>query len=845
MPRADVLRKHGPETDPLGYSFRSGFWTILPFPAEGLEEIEIELIATLSNGHVSTSRLGKVRFRRRPVLEPVQPKVAPAARGAPLVAICMATYNPRMDLFRRQAESLRAQTHRNWLCVISDDDSRPDIQAAIRDELEGDDRFHFSASERRRGYYHNFERALSLVPREADLVSLCDQDDRWDPEKLERLHKALDPGTSLAYCDMRIVDPRGSLISPTYWTERRTNHTNLISLMVANTITAAATLFPRRLLDVALPFPERMGHAFHDHWLAMVALATGRIAYVDEPLYDYVQHGENAYGTSGARWPPRRLPRPPRPSRTAVSLGLLRWRSDYFHYACAMQLHADVLFLRAGQVLRGRKRRAVQLIRASKRPLASLVVAAWLWLRARGARLRRSPTMGMERLVARGLVWRLLIRSIGRLRRRNQEHHAQALPVPAPPSIEPDHERAPLREPPVAVEQITRKVAPLEIEVRHGAPKRVNVLIPTVDLDHFFGAYIGKFNLSRRLAEAGLRVRLVAVDPTILPSDWREQLGRYSGLKSLLDRVEVEFAPSREQLRLEVSSDDCFVATTSWTAHLAHRATTDLGRKRFIFVIQEYDALTYPVGTLGSVVREAYSHPHFAVFSTELLRGYFRRHRIGVYSNGKEEGNRASVAFQNAITDIAPPDPETLRGQRPRLLFYARPEAHAERNMFELGLIGLAEAIQAGVFRGKWEFHGVGAQRKGRIKITDEATLQLFPRRPQSSYRALLLEHCVGLSLMDTPHPSLVPLEMASAGMPVVTSTFENKTAESLRAISTNLIPVEPTVSGVRRGLAEAVHAVNDIEGRLRGTKVNWSRSWETSFDDAFIARVTEFVEGA
>ena len=38
--------------------------------------------------------------------------------------------------------------------------------------------------------------------------------------------------------------------------------------------------------------------------------------------------------------------------------------------------------------------------------------------------------------------------------------------------------------------------------------------------------------------------------------------------------------------------------------------------------------------------------------------------------------------------------------------------------------------------------------------------------------------------------------------MLVVTSTFENKTAESLRAISENLIPVEPTVDAIKGGLA-------------------------------------------
>ena len=33
---------------------------------------------------------------------------------------------------------------------------------------------------------------------------------------------------------------------------------------------------------------------------------------------------------------------------------------------------------------------------------------------------------------------------------------------------------------------------------------------------------------------------------------------------------------------------------------------------------------------------------------------------------------------------------------------------------------------------------------------------------------------------MYTPHPSLVPIEMASAGMATVTNSFENKTADAM-----------------------------------------------------------------
>jgi len=57
---------------------------------------------------------------------------------------------------------------------------------------------------------------------------------------------------------------------------------------------------------------------------------------------------------------------------------------------------------------------------------------------------------------------------------------------------------------------------------------------------------------------------------------------------------------------------------------------------------------------------------------------------------------------------------------------------------------------------------------------------------------------------MYTPHPSLVPIEMASAGMLVVTNTYANKTGEVLRAISPNIIGVSPTIEDVRLGLKES-----------------------------------------
>lgn len=57
----------------------------------------------------------------------------------------MATFDPPPDLFARQLESIRAQTYRNWVCILSDDCSAPERFAALREAVGDDPRFVISA----------------------------------------------------------------------------------------------------------------------------------------------------------------------------------------------------------------------------------------------------------------------------------------------------------------------------------------------------------------------------------------------------------------------------------------------------------------------------------------------------------------------------------------------------------------------------------------------------------------------------------------------------------------------------------------------------------------------------
>jgi hypothetical protein len=388
-------------------------------------------------------------------------------------------------------------------------------------------------------------------------------------------------------------------------------------------------------------------------------------------------------------------------------------------------------------------------------------------------------------------------------------------------------------------------VRPLELEIRSDAPPRVNLLVPTIDLDHFFGGYIAKLNLARRLADRGLRSRLVTVDHTPpLPRSWRRRIESYSGLDRLFDRLEVSFA--REEGPLEVSIADRFIATTWWTAHLAHGALRSLDAERFLYLIQEYEPFTFPMGAFAAAAEESYELPHLALFSTEFLREYFRNRRLGVFSEGAEAGERASASFDNAITRVESPSEHELATRRGRrLLFYARPEEHATRNMFEFGILALRRAVAEGVLGPDWELHGVGSVQPGdSVDLGQGAALEMLARRGQEEYAGLLRAHDVGLALMYTPHPSLVPIEMASAGMLTVTNSFENKTADALEAISRNLITVRPSVEGVCEGLREAVGGIEDYERRVGGSDVEWSRDWDDTFHPELMERVASFLEG-
>jgi Glycosyl transferase family 2 len=214
------------------------------------------------------------------------------------VAICMATYNPDPALLYRQIDSIRRQTLDGWHCFVRDDGSSKDGLEAVHEAFRGDPRITLFPGTDRLGVARNFAFLLGQeAVRRADYVALADQDDFWWATKLELMVDALRQSPNLvAHCDLRVVDRSGQVLVQSFRRSGPRAATSIAQAVFRNRIPGCSLLLRSDVLARALPFPDLGTGAYHDHWLAVVGLATGGLTYVDRPLVDYVQHSGNAVG---------------------------------------------------------------------------------------------------------------------------------------------------------------------------------------------------------------------------------------------------------------------------------------------------------------------------------------------------------------------------------------------------------------------------------------------------------------------------------------------------------------------------------------------------------------------
>jgi glycosyltransferase involved in cell wall biosynthesis/ADP-heptose:LPS heptosyltransferase len=274
------------------------------------------------------------------VLEEFREKIMPAVQiSLPLVSVVLATYNGEKYL-SDQLDSVIAQTYPNWEIICVDDGSRDATVSILEEYAARYPNIRIQANLSNLGYIRNFDLGCSLA--KGEFIALCDQDDRWHPEKIQAEMEAIGDHP-MAYCDSYIcnetLEERKGLISEKV---HYANIENCIQVAAFCRLYGHALLFRKSLYDSARPFLSCIPH---DWWLAFQATLKGSVVYVNRPLVFYRQHSSNVFGAVGGR--SRKDRQESLKERNRREISQIRERVEIFYTSCHPEMKEEKEILKS------------------------------------------------------------------------------------------------------------------------------------------------------------------------------------------------------------------------------------------------------------------------------------------------------------------------------------------------------------------------------------------------------------------------------------------------------------------------------------------------------------------
>lgn len=237
--------------------------------------------------------------------EPISERQGRVKSGmAPTVDILLATYNGEAFL-AEQIESVLAQSFTDWWLLVRDDGSSDETTDIVKRYVSQHPKRVFLIEDQDSGLGAASNFARLMEHSRAPYVMLCDQDDVWLRDKIERMLAAIrvleteSPAglPLLVYSDLTVVDRDLKVVQRSFWRYMLTDPVsgNAVNrLMWHNVVTGCASICNRRLVELALPVPAEA--LMHDWWMALVAASMGRLQSLREATVLYRQHGTNTLG---------------------------------------------------------------------------------------------------------------------------------------------------------------------------------------------------------------------------------------------------------------------------------------------------------------------------------------------------------------------------------------------------------------------------------------------------------------------------------------------------------------------------------------------------------------------
>jgi glycosyltransferase involved in cell wall biosynthesis len=224
----------------------------------------------------------------------------------PQITVVLCTFNGGHYL-PEQLESIVLQSRLPAELVVCDDQSADNTISILQDFASGAPfPVRIFENQQRLGSTQNFDKAIGLA--RGDLITLCDQDDRWAPEKLEKLSEILidDPFAGGVFSDANLIDENSRSVGVRLFAKHRFSTSKQqrflndpTSLLLKHDVVTGSTLMFRASLRVHChPIPDSW---VHDGWLAWMIALHSRIVLTTEALTDYRIHARQQLGVGGSR----------------------------------------------------------------------------------------------------------------------------------------------------------------------------------------------------------------------------------------------------------------------------------------------------------------------------------------------------------------------------------------------------------------------------------------------------------------------------------------------------------------------------------------------------------------
>ena len=218
------------------------------------------------------------------------------------ICITLATYNGEKYL-GEMLDSLVQQT-RPADIIIAVDDCSKDSTYEILESYKGKLPLEITRFENNKGHRAAFSTALEKAATlldDDDLIFLADQDDIWDPNKLEVMSQKIGEN-SMIFGDAEIIDSEGNIIEKS-WRKKAgiVEHMGQQALLTGYTnVTGCMVAFKAGLLRTALPIPQDV--PVHDQWITLCATAENGYASIADKVIYYRIHESNAIGEGNKTW---------------------------------------------------------------------------------------------------------------------------------------------------------------------------------------------------------------------------------------------------------------------------------------------------------------------------------------------------------------------------------------------------------------------------------------------------------------------------------------------------------------------------------------------------------------